>query len=129
MKKVLLTGSMITGIIALSLTGCYNDNREDLYPQPPISSCDTSVTAFAATIQPIITQNCALSGCHSGSAPAAGYDFTTYGGVKASVDAGRLLGALKHESGYSSMPKNGTKLPDCEILKIETWKNRGAKNN
>jgi hypothetical protein len=42
---------------------------------------------------------------------------------------GKLFGAVNHSSGYSSMPKNGNKLPQCKIDEIRIWITNGALNN
>ena len=38
-------------LLALTLTGCYNDSREDLYP---IASCDTSDITYTGFIAPLM---------------------------------------------------------------------------
>jgi len=40
-----------------------------------------------------------------------------------------LMGTIKHESGWSPMPKNGNKLSDCKIQKIDRWILDGTPNN
>ncbi|RYY42338.1 MAG: hypothetical protein EOO06_21310 [Chitinophagaceae bacterium] len=68
-------------------------------------------------------------GCHSGTPPQGGINYTTYAGVKAKVDDGRLWGAINHAAGFSPMPKGGTKLSDCEIKQFKKWMDAGAPNN
>jgi hypothetical protein len=115
--------------MVLALAGCYNDNTDDLYPKAPLSSCDTSNITFNAKILPIFQQSCATPSCHSGSTPARGWNMGQYQGIKASVDAGRLLGAIKHLPGFVPMPQGGGSLSDCDIKKIELWVQAGALNN
>jgi hypothetical protein len=45
------------------------------------------------------------------------------------INSGRLLGAIRHESGFLPMPQNASKLPSCDISKIEQWILDGAPNN
>lgn len=124
MRKLLLA----TGLTALVWSGCYTDNKEELYPEA--GDCDTTNVAFSATIQPILNQNCANSGsCHSSPSPTGGYKLDTYAGAKLSVDLGKLLGSIRHETGFSAMPKGGGKLSDCQIKQIELWVGSGAPNN
>lgn len=113
-------------LLVVICSGCYNDNREELYPS---TLCDTSNTTFAATIQPILQQNCALSNCHATGSALGVYVLDTYTGVAQATNNNRLLGAIKHESGFASMPKNMPKLSSCDIMKIERWVNKGAQNN
>lgn len=91
------------------------------------ANCDTANSTYSASIRYIISDNCL--GCHSGPAPADGYDFSTYAGLKAKVNDGRLWGAINHVAGYPAMPKNGTQLSACERIKIKMWIDAGAPNN
>lgn len=110
---------------AMLLQSCYKDNEEDLYPGP--NDCNTENVSFSQTVMPVITNNCVA--CHSGSAPSGGISLTTYSEVVTSVDGGRFLGAIKHETGFSAMPQGGAKLSDCKISQIEAWIDQGKKNN
>lgn len=91
------------------------------------ASCDTANVTYSGSIKTIISNKC--QGCHSSTAPSGGYDFSTYAGLKAKVNDGRLWGAVNHVSGYSPMPKNGNKLSVCELSQIKTWIDAGAPNN
>lgn len=91
------------------------------------ASCDTTNVKYSTVIKGIINNKC--QGCHSGTSAGGGFDFSSYGGVKARVDDGRLWGAVNHMIGYSPMPKNGTKLSSCELSQIKKWMDAGAPNN
>lgn len=91
------------------------------------ASCDTANVTYSASIRPVITNKC--QGCHSSSSPGGGYDLTTYAGVKARVDDGRLWGAVNYMPGFSAMPKNGIKLSTCELSKLKKWIDAGAPQN
>jgi len=91
------------------------------------SACDSTNITFSGTIRPIITNKCL--GCHSGTPPQGNINYSTYNGVKAKVDDGRLWGAINHLPGFSAMPKGGTKLSDCEIKQFKKWIDAGAPNN
>ena len=107
------------------LQSCYYDNAEDLYPQPP--ACDTINVSYADDVWPIINANC--TGCHSGGAPAGNIYLDNYDNIVIAADNGSLLGTIRHESGYSPMPKGGTKLSDCNISIIEKWVDDGTPDN
>lgn len=128
MTRIFKIGIAVS-MVAMMFAGCYNDNSEDLYPQQPISTCDTANISFSGKIQPILNQHCALSGCHQTGSSLGGYILDTYDGAKATANSNRLMGAIKWLPGHSQMPKNAAKLSDCDILKIETWVNRGMPNN
>lgn len=89
--------------------------------------CDTADLTYNNDIATIINSNCATAGCHNVDAAAAGTfqmnDFTT---TKAAVGFDRIKGAINHEATYSAMPKNGDKLDQCLIDKIEAWIDAGA---
>lgn len=89
--------------------------------------CDTTNITFGGSIRSIIATKCV--GCHGGAAPAGGFDYSTYTGVKAKVNDGRLWGAINQLPGFSPMPKNGAKLSDCEIAQFKKWIDAGAPNN
>ncbi len=92
-----------------------------------ISACDTTFVGYAGTVSPILTTYC--TGCHSGSQPEGDIDLSTWSKVKPYADNGTLAGSVRHASGYSAMPKNGNKLPECAIRQIEKWVADGAQNN
>jgi uncharacterized membrane protein len=89
--------------------------------------CDTENMSFSTNIQPVITNNCL--GCHSGGAPSGGINLSSYSGVKAVADNGRLLGAIKREPGFSPMPQGGDQLSPCTIDQFTAWIMDGAPNN
>jgi hypothetical protein len=123
MKKVLFPALLA---LTIALNGCYTDNEEDLYPA---GSCDTTSVTYTTTVKPIIIASCAYSGCHGGATPASGIGLEDYAGLKAIVTSNRLLGVINHQSGFSPMPKNAAKLPQCSIDQITRWVTDGALNN
>jgi hypothetical protein len=88
--------------------------------------CDSTNVSFTQSIFPIINTYCA--GCHLASS-GNGTILTDYNNILNSVNSGKFLGSIEHNSGYSPMPKNGTKLSECKIAKIKNWINAGAPNN
>ena len=124
----------LAAIALLIVTGCYNDKADKLYPEPTTTTpggntCDTANMSFTTNIKPIISQYCAVAGCHDNATAIAGYDLSNYTGVQQSVTGARLLGVINHQSGFSPMPKNMSKLSDCNINKITAWVNQGALDN
>lgn len=124
--RILSKTTILIGIMALfALNSCYYDNVEELYPQPP--TCDTLNVTFSNDVLPVINTNCA--GCHGSSAPAGNISLTNYSEIVASAQNGSLMGTIKHENGWSPMPKNGNTLTDCTILKLDAWIATGTPNN
>ena len=82
---------------------------------------------YSGTIAPMLKFYC--TGCHSGSNPQGNLDLMTYANVKEVVDDNSLLGTIEWKNGFNKMPKNGSKLTNCNILKIKKWIAVGAPNN
>jgi hypothetical protein len=113
-------------LLAGLIQGCYYDKKETLYPPMGMGiACDTTAITFSGKIQPVL--NAACIGCHNANNASGGHNLSTHAGVLAS--GSRLLGSVKHSSGYSAMPKNAPKLNDCQILIIEMWLQNGSLNN
>ena len=118
-----------TILIIFTLQSCYYDKEEILYPVIN-NECDTISVNYSITVSDIISQNC-LS-CHSNasaSTSGGGIPLEDYSDVKVNADNGKLLGSIQQLTGYSPMPKGGSKLNDCNISQIEIWINSGAANN
>jgi hypothetical protein len=114
-------------LLTFSLSSCYYDNEEDLYPGG--NSCDTSNVTYSNSVAPVFANangaNC--NSCHSSSNPSGNIVTDNYASVKANIS--RIRGAINHQSGYSQMPQNGSKLSTCELTKIDIWINQGMPNN
>ena len=122
--KYLKGSAVISGMIFF-LQSCYYDNVEELYPNAP--ACDTTNVSYANDVWPVINSNC--TSCHSGGAPAGSVSLEDYDDIVVAANNGSLLGTIKHEDGWSPMPKGGGKLNDCDIAKIEKWVNDGTPDN
>ena len=89
--------------------------------------CDTANVTYSSTIKTLLANKCI--GCHNSINSSGGYDLSVYNIVKARVDDGRLWGSVNFSPGFSSMPKNGQKLSDCELNQIHKWITNGAPND
>ncbi len=118
-------------IIALTLTGglsaCYYDNKQELYPLAS-GTCDTAQISYSKHVAPIMNLYCSTGGCHDATG-SAGIKTNSYDNLKAAVNAGRFVGAIEMQSGYSPMPKGGVKLSQCNLNKINAWINAKMPNN
>lgn len=119
-------GLLLAGCICIlfALNSCVSNVEEELYP---LESCDTVQVTYSGTIAPIIELNCFA--CHEGDQSLSGIPLNGYDPLKAMVDAGKLIGALRHLDGFSPMPQNASALPECELLKIEKWIDDGTPDN
>lgn len=121
--KVLKTTSVLAGLILL-VSSCYYDVEEELYPS---IECQTMNMSYSADILPIIEADCYA--CHSTAANFGNVTLEGHAELLKYVNDNSLIGVVKHQPGYSPMPKNVAKLLDCEIEKIEAWILDGALNN
>jgi len=114
-------------LIAIMVTSCYYDNEAYLYPELPGGICDTTGVTYAGFIAPLLASNC--NSCHSAADPQGNVITSTYDDLKIVVNSSAFRKAINHEAGASWMPKNGNKLPYCDLLKIDAWLNQGAPQN
>ena len=94
-----------------------------------------SGVSFQSEVLPILTQRCALSGCHVAGGPR-GIDLRSYesvlqGGQRgAIVVAGNAAGSeLVNQIVTGNMPPGGPPLEDAQVQLITDWINDGADNN
>lgn len=123
MKTRPYIASVFTLAVILTIGGCYYDNEEDLYPGK--GGCDTTNVTYSASVAPIFAGYC--NSCHSGSSPSGNIVTDNYNSVKTNMS--RIRGSINHLPGYSLMPKDSGKLPDCDLAKIDIWIRQGMPNN
>ena len=96
-------------------------------PQPlTVSACDSIPATFSGQVNPIIQQNCAITGCHVPGGTGTN-DYTSYAGVKANVDNGSFRHSVI-EGQPPVMPPTG-QLPAEQLRILECWLNNGAPND
>ncbi len=113
-------------VFAFTLTGCYYDNEEELYPGS--ANCTVPETStFSGNVLPLLNNRC--NNCHGGVSPSGGIKLTTYTDVMKYVNNESLMGSINHSAGFSAMPKNAGKMSSCDIGTIQKWIDSGALNN
>jgi cytochrome c5 len=120
-QKIIKSGMFV--LVLTGFTGCYYDNKTELYPD----QCDTAKVSFTTFIKPIIDKDCKV--CHSGATPIGIIPLNNYSEIKASVQSGKLSGSVNGLNGYKPMPQGGTKWGECELSKLKSWIDAGAPNN
>lgn len=118
---------IILPLIVIYLGSCYYDNEQELYGN---EQCNTDNVSYSTDIVPILERNCQL--CHSSSTAAvlgAGFNLEGHENLLILVNSGAFVGSVRHDAGWSPMPKGGGKIPDCDIRKIERWIEDGSPNN
>lgn len=91
------------------------------------ASCDTTVFTYSGAVKSIMDNKCV--GCHNPTSLGGNIDLSTHSVVEVVALNGKLFGSVAHLNGYSPMPKNSTKLSDCEIKQIKEWIINGSLNN
>lgn len=119
-----LPKSVLLVWMAFAVTACYYDVEEELYPS---NQCNTANVTYSLSVVAILSDRCYK--CHDQRTNTGGITLEGHANLKRYVDSGRLLGAIKHQSGFSPMPQNEAQLPDCQIAQIEAWIQQGAPNN
>lgn len=110
--------------LVMTLSSCYYDVEEELYPN---YGCDLTNISYSADIVPIMNRYC--YSCHSVAANQGNIILEGYDQMVRYINDGSLIGSIKHESGWIPMPEDAPKMPDCDIMKITEWVNAGNFNN
>ena len=105
------------------LLSCQNLNEEDLFG----AQCDTVNVSYSADIEAILQGRCLH--CHYDNSPITPFSLQGYDNVLIRVNTGQLEAAVNHRAGSPQMPKDGPKLPECELSRINKWIREGAANN
>jgi uncharacterized membrane protein len=109
------------------IQSCYYKNEQELYGFPKTKECDTTNLSYSKDILPVIQSNCLI--CHGSDFAATGGNIDLRTANIANVanenNKTRLINSISSATNYS-MPKNSTKLNDCEINKLKAWVNKGA---
>ncbi|MEO6303480.1 MAG: cytochrome c, partial [Bacteroidia bacterium] len=89
-------------------------------------SCDTTNFEYTNRIKSIMQSWCV--GCHNPGNKGGGFDLSDYNGLIVAIPNNKLLGSIKHQSGFIPMPQNGGQISSCEITAIEKWVVNGHPN-
>ena len=145
MLKKKIFGISTVLLLALSIFYCGGDNGTPETPETPETVI--SDPSFLTDIQPIFTNNCALSGCHNSTAQEGlillqgqayanivNVDSTQEPNLKRVLpgDVANSYLVRKIEGNQSvgdRMPQGRSPLSSVRIQNIKNWVDRGAKNN
>jgi len=125
------------------------DSAENSATSDPVSvTINAPVVEFANDVQPIFTNNCAVSGCHAGASPAQGMNLSAGSSHDAIVDVAanesqtldRIEPGSPDESylylkinpsppSGSRMPLGADPLTDEQIATVNFWIEQGAEDN
>jgi len=114
------------GIMLMSLCfACTYDTLEESDLNP--NECFTGEVSYTVDIAPMLELSC--TSCHNAGFSSGGISVDGYNDVKVTVELGRLLGSIKHDNGFSPMPRGAPMLDECSISLFEEWIAQGAPNN
>jgi len=112
--------------IGLSLIiSCTNDNEENLFDQEDCGEIEN--VSYQNDIKSVLSSNC--YSCHASGVELNGINLENFTALKSLAESGRLLGAIDHQAGFSSMPPSGKKLNECDIESIKVWIQEGSQDN
>lgn len=115
-KRILILG------LVLTMTRCYYDNEETLYP----GICNSENVTYKGFVRPFLDVNCT---CHVKGSKNGNISLDNYAETQTYISNGQMLRSIKHESGVSPMPPSTPRRSSCDISKLESWVAGGAQDN
>ena len=123
-RRAIAAAGIIPMFFMWGFFACTWNSEEELYG---IDDCDTTLVTWEYPIRDILATYCV--DCHNEDLSYNGVRHDVYELELIVVNDGRLNGVVNHLPGYPQMPYQQPKLPDCELLLINTWLERGAPEN
>jgi len=130
-KKNIIIGSLVLTQLIFIIASCTKTTTVLVDNAPAV----TATVSFSKDIQPILTKNCALSGCHNGSIAPDLSEATAY----TALEGGNFLNTATPESSVVylwltgkeaiPMPAGATNNPSNINALMLAWVKQGAKNN
>lgn len=107
--------------VALLILGFYFSGCVYRHFEQPVPVCNPDVkVSFESTVQPILTTNCAVDGCHNGTNPAVP-TLVTFQQVKDNAED------ISLQISKGVMPPTGAApLSARDLAEITCWVNQGA---
>lgn len=137
MYKRLVYPIALLAFAFLLIVACRHDyvsatDTGNLNPPPPSSTCSPDSVYFVTQVQPVISSNCTMSGCHDNTSHADGVNLTSYNNIMRYVVPGNAgsskLYKVMIRTGGERMPPNAP-LSSTQLALIQQWINQGALNN
>lgn len=96
---------------------------------PVVVTCSPDTVYFQQTILPLITSNCAMSGCHDAISHKEGVILTDYTHIRAYSSTTNPASSTLYRSIFTGyMPPKGP-LASTQMATLLKWMQQGAKNN
>ncbi len=113
-------------LFMITIAACYYDKYNQIYPPDAVLDCDTAAISYSQNVNAILSENCIS--CHNNGNASAGVALDSYEQVKIFVQSGAMMDAINQVNGIAPMPP-GSKLTECDIIKMQHWIDGGALNN
>ncbi|MDE3212820.1 MAG: hypothetical protein KGM98_06265 [Bacteroidota bacterium] len=110
-------------VLVITVSGCYYDKEQLLYPPAAANSCDSLKVTFSGSVAPLIQSKCATAGCHDANTGAGATVLTTYSQIVAK--SARIYQRAVVDK---TMPLSGP-LSATEIAILNCWITSGTPNN
>ena len=128
---------LLSALAAMTLViGCRHELMQPpggsgINPPPATSACSPDSVYFFNEIQPIISSNCTMSGCHDNITHADGVNLTTYANIMRYVQAGnasesKLFKVIIRTDEERMPPPPRSPLSQLQKDKIYKWINKAA---
>jgi len=118
--------ALFTMMISMSIFSCKEDEtpKKTVDPNPTDTTTKVDTIFYTNNVKMLLDSSCNVAYCHISGASVG--SLASYTDAKSFVANGRILGAIKHQAGFSKMPKDKPKLSDANIKRIELWISQGA---
>ena len=113
---------MIIATLIVVVVACSKPSNGNGGGSLPPSSCNSISAKFAADVNPIIQNNCAIGGCHGNGNNNGPGPLVTFDQIK------NAASQIKTSVVNKTMPRGGT-LSSAQIQAISCWIDNGALNN
>lgn len=123
-RRVIVSVLFFAVFLIFFSPSCENNNELDLYGP---TKCDTDNITWKSKVSAILQKNCVS--CHGPDLSYNGVRHDSYATELVVVKDGRLRGVINHSDGFSKMPKDRGKLPECELKILNLWLDKGAPEN
>jgi hypothetical protein len=109
-----------TAFTVISVYACTKNSTNLDYASQ--ANCTNITATYIVDVKPIINTKCATSGCHNASSAKEGINLSDYANASSQFKSNnKNLISIHHGSGVEAMPKNGSKLSDIDINKLDCW--------
>ena len=116
-------------IFLFTISSCYYDKEELLYPGSNNAPCTdtTTMVSYSKNIVPLLQAQC--YGCHNSNFPSGNITMGGYIADKGIAQSGKLYGTVTYSQGFSPMPKGSNRLNNCQVSLIKKWVDAGLPDN